>query len=318
MTLFRDLLVDSYSGDYTQITDVIVRYLKDHTDANVVVQEIDSKKKNVIAMYDKADTVVNCHMDTVKPSGTWHTDPLTLIETEDRYIGLGTTDTKGNIVASLRAFANKKPKHVMLLFTVDEETSGVESGVTHFLQSEYAKGIKKAFVAEPTGGSIVTKHMGYYSFILKIQTKSFHSSESELSNSAILKASRLVEGLIQNGFNVGKIEGGVAGNIIPSSCMMQVSKRSFQPFEDIMNELNKLIPDDIDVKSRANLPAFINTHEDGESVSFWTEAALFQQASISSVVVGGGSITEAHKENEFLYKSELAKMETFYEQLMDN
>jgi acetylornithine deacetylase len=42
-------------------------------------------------------------------------------------------------------------------------------------------------------------------------------------------------------------------------------------------------------------------------VSFGTEAGLFQEIGISTVVCGPGSIEQAHKIDEFIFLSELKK-----------
>ena len=48
-----------------------------------------------------------------------------------------------------------------------------------------------------------------------------------------------------------------------------------------------------------------------EVVSFGTEAGLFQEIGISTVVCGPGSIEQAHKVDEFIELSELKKCLTF-------
>ena len=50
-----------------------------------------------------------------------------------------------------------------------------------------------------------------------------------------------------------------------------------------------------------------------EVVSFGTEAGLFQEIGISTVVCGPGSIEQAHKIDEFIELSEIKKCLTFLE-----
>ena len=50
-----------------------------------------------------------------------------------------------------------------------------------------------------------------------------------------------------------------------------------------------------------------------EVVSFGTEAGLFQELGISTVVCGPGSIEQAHKIDEFIELSEIEKCLTFLE-----
>jgi acetylornithine deacetylase len=51
-------------------------------------------------------------------------------------------------------------------------------------------------------------------------------------------------------------------------------------------------------------------------VAFGTEAGLFAAAGIPSVVIGPGSIDQAHKADEFIAESELAKCGAFVERLL--
>ena len=53
-------------------------------------------------------------------------------------------------------------------------------------------------------------------------------------------------------------------------------------------------------------------------VSFGTEAGLFQEIGISSVVCGPGSIEQAHKIDEFIKLDELKKCLTFLEGVKNN
>ena len=52
-------------------------------------------------------------------------------------------------------------------------------------------------------------------------------------------------------------------------------------------------------------------------VSFGTEAGLFQEIGISTVVCGPGSIDQAHKPNEFIEMEQIDACEAFLDRLMD-
>ena len=53
-----------------------------------------------------------------------------------------------------------------------------------------------------------------------------------------------------------------------------------------------------------------------EAVSYGTEAGLFQEAGIPSVICGPGDIREAHKPNEYIEISQVAACETFIRKLI--
>jgi len=46
---------------------------------------------------------------------------------------------------------------------------------------------------------------------------------------------------------------------------------------------------------------------DFHEVAFWTEASLFQEAGINTIVFGAGSIKQAHSEDEYVEKWQLEK-----------
>ena len=52
-------------------------------------------------------------------------------------------------------------------------------------------------------------------------------------------------------------------------------------------------------------------------VSYATEGGLFQQAGMSAVVCGPGSIDQAHQANEYIALSQVALCESFMARLAD-
>ena len=55
-----------------------------------------------------------------------------------------------------------------------------------------------------------------------------------------------------------------------------------------------------------------------EAVSYATEAGLFQQIGIPSIICGPGSIEQAHKPDEYVEISQLKKCENFMRRLADH
>ena len=56
----------------------------------------------------------------------------------------------------------------------------------------------------------------------------------------------------------------------------------------------------------AALSAAISGHAPLQAVSYGTEAGLFQQAGVASVICGPGDIGRAHKPEEYLTEAELS------------
>jgi acetylornithine deacetylase len=308
MKLLHDLIkINTYEGNYTEMIQYLVEYLKSETDGNIHIQNISENKANVIAVFGNPDFLLNAHMDTVKPSNAWTFDPLRMTVRDDKVYGLGACDTKGNIYMVLKALKEANPQNVMVLFTVDEE-SGIKTGVKYFLESDFKKNIKRAVVFEPTELKYVSRHKGYYSFTLENVSDSAHSSMH--STGAIVKASRSIIRLDELGFNVGMIEGGTAGNVISQRCTYRASIRTYEKLKDIVDKIKQNCIE-TKIENRFNGPPLINKEPlfDGDfhEVDFWTEASLFQEAGINSIVFGAGSIKQAHSEDEYVEEWQLEK-----------
>lgn len=328
MKLLKDLLVDSSHGNYAEIISVITKFLK-KTEAEVILQKVACNKYNIIAIFGSPKLLINCHMDTV--TGNWQ-DAHKLKKKNGKAYGLGTCDTKGNIYAVLMAVKKVKPKNLMLLFSVDEEMDS-SAGVKLFLKSMYCKGIKNAVICEPTCLKLITKHNGFYSFCIETNAVAGHSSKK--GENAIIKMAKILNAL-QNAFkddlfNAGTISGGTMTNIIADKCSASFSVRTFKQFNTVL----KLVKDKI-VKDKANINSFYSgipfsnnspfiKVEDGfenvfenafNIVTFWTEAALFQQSGINSVVFGAGDIQQAHSPGEYVKILQLKKAQSVFEMLI--
>jgi acetylornithine deacetylase len=143
--------------------------------------------------------------------------------------------------------------------------------------------------------------------------------------------------------HIGMINGGTAQNIVPKNCSfgwetrllpdadeefvprrMEALKKKLEPAmkavskeAGILTERKNAVPGlAADKESRAEQLALQCTHSNStHTVSYCTEAGLFQQAGIPAVVCGPGSIEQAHKPDEFIAVSELRKCEVFLKRL---
>jgi acetylornithine deacetylase len=145
--------------------------------------------------------------------------------------------------------------------------------------------------------------------------------------------------------HTGLIHGGTALNIVPRDCCFDFEFRHL-PFDDpdtLLAELRRfaatLLPDMhavdratyIEIDALSVLPGFdthggsevaelgracSGTHEFGK-VSFGSEAALFHNADISTIICGPGHIDQAHQPNEWVTLEQLALCEAFMRRLAD-
>jgi acetylornithine deacetylase len=145
--------------------------------------------------------------------------------------------------------------------------------------------------------------------------------------------------------HVGVISGGTANNIVPKTCSFNWETRL------LPNADENYVPDRITALTRKLEPAMKAVSPDAgihfaqanaipglaaekdspaeqlalqcshtnstHTVSYGTEAGLFQQAGIPAVVCGPGSIEQAHKPDEFIAISELRACEVFLRRLAE-
>jgi acetylornithine deacetylase len=147
-------------------------------------------------------------------------------------------------------------------------------------------------------------------------------------------------------FNVGMLKGGTAGNIIPNHCEFALELRVLpgQTTDPIMDRIkafaaNKLLPG-----MKAVFPAAdIHFHKHGEipplspwpdspaealirlltglneagAVPYGTEAGLFQEGGMPTVIFGPGDIAQAHQADEFIDIAQVEACEVFMRKLFD-
>ncbi len=145
---------------------------------------------------------------------------------------------------------------------------------------------------------------------------------------------------------VGTIEGGTAANIVPKSCRFQWQIRSLPSAdpETVSDRLGRYGAETVLPRMQRNgLPAAINTTHLGSvpafvakpgseavglarsltganatsTVSYGTEAGLFEQAGCPTVICGPGDIAQAHAADEFVAEAQLEACMAFLAKLAD-
>lgn len=146
--------------------------------------------------------------------------------------------------------------------------------------------------------------------------------------------------------HTGVVSGGTALNIVPEACEFEFEIRNLpeQEPEALCHELRefaeqRLLPDMHAVDSRSGIdwdpmPSYpaLACDEDSDivrlvkrlsrsnvvgTVSFGTEAGLFQETGIPAVICGPGSIEQAHKPNEYISVAQVDECERFVSRLLD-
>jgi len=310
---------------------------------------------SLLAVRGETSRVFNVHLDTVPSSPAWTADPLRLRVENDKAIGLGACDIKGAAACLLTAAENTQGP-VAFLFTTDEEANDARC-IAAFLSRNKEFGFKEAIVAEPTKAQAVLAHRGIVSTRMLFKGQAGHASDiNALELSAVHQAMRwgvksleYVEslkhlrfgGLTGLRFNIGRIEGGIKANMIAPSAEVKFGFRPLpsQSFEELHAVFRSLASSTALVEYEdtffgAPLPAGDVANAEnrrleardladslglqiGNAVDFWTEAALFSEAGLTSLVYGPGDIAQAHTADEWVALDQLATVLSKYQEIME-
>lgn len=199
--LILDLLkIESYSGNEERIANFIISKLKGF---KITRQFVTKNRFNIITKKGSSGLWLLAHMDTVN---SWVEPRIK----GDKIYGRGAVNNKGNITTAMEI--GKHLENINLCFTVGEEHD--------FVGAKAAQKIIKndlVVVMEPTNFEIYSKQRGMIGFEILTKGKQEHSAYTNGKNNAIQKITSILTDLEKRkwtAFNVGKIEGGIAANIV--------------------------------------------------------------------------------------------------------
>ena len=307
---------------------------------------------SLLARRGQGARVFNVHMDTVPSSPGWSADPHLLRIDGERAIGLGACDIKG-AAACLLAAAEFSEGPVAMLFSSDEEANDARC-IAAFLATD--RGYREAIVAEPTQAQAVLAHRGISSARIAFKGTAGHASAPDaLEQSAVHQALRWgasalehvqaqaharFGGLTGLRFNIGRIEGGIKGNVVAPSCEARFNFRPLPSMDsDALHEAFRgfarsesleayeetfrgpsLPAGDIAQAEERRLAARDLADElgvpIGNAVDFWTEASLFSAAGYTALVYGPGDIAQAHAADEWVSLAQLDEVAATYLRIM--
>ncbi len=314
-------------GDERRLGELCLAELRRHAPDDSGLESV-GDHAFVWARYGEPTLGVNVHLDTVPVNAGWTRDPFTLREEGDRLYGLGTADTKGAIAAVLTALAEERPADTLILFSGDEELGG--SCVRAF--APRIGKLQRIIVCEPTSCRAGTRHRGIVTLEAHLRGEGGHSSRADIQPAPVAELARVAvawhgwgvarrddgpEGFRGMCFNVAKLDGGVAFNVIPDAAMLTVSFRP-PPGADapaLVAELTELatrtVPG-VDIHIRLLNASFATRDLAGfrpllgvaadapVDLGFWTEAAIWSAAGVDAVVFGPGDIARAHAPDEWV------------------
>ncbi|MBA3393240.1 MAG: M20/M25/M40 family metallo-hydrolase [Deltaproteobacteria bacterium] len=287
----------------------------------------------VLARWGTPRRIINAHIDTVPANAGWSRDPWQPHIADGRLYGLGASDTKGAIAATLVALDTAKPRDFGVLFSGDEEAG---SGVMQaFLASPHAAPIREVIVCEPTARAAGIAHRGVLAQHATSLGPGGHSSKADHLPKPIAKLARLAAvlddaalrrlhegpaGMTGTCLNLAGLTGGVAFNVIPARGQLEWSLRPYPGFDRAswdreVAELARAIDPQITLETTLDHEPFACDAlaelarpfaKRVGALDFWTEAALWAAAGKDAIVIGPGDIAQAHAADEFVELADLA------------
>lgn len=315
--------IPSVTGEEQAVGLFLASYLED-LGFSPSLQEVAEGRFNVVATTEALPRVVlSTHMDTVPPY---------IISTEDetRIFGRGACDAKGIIAAQIIAAEQLRREginEIGLLFTVDEELGSLGARVAN--AHEIAPACEYLINGEPTDNKLATATKGSLRLSLTAEGRASHSAYPEEGESAIEKLMDVLQDVRRHEWpidrvlgdttcNIGVIAGGTRPNVIPANANAVLQFRLVTNADELKASLEKLIASRVEIEYLSeNDPVYLTTVDSLEQcvVRFTTDIPyLFHWG--KPLLIGPGSILQAHTDHEFVEKEELTKSVDLYVRLV--
>ena len=322
--LTRQLIdIPSVTGDELGIG----QFLQIHLESlgyRVEMQEVSTDRFNVFATTGGAPRVMlSTHMDTVPPY-------IESTEDEENIYGRGACDAKGIIATQINAAERLRAEGVQrigLLFTVDEEQGSAGAQVAN-LNSPAA--VSEYLInGEPTDNKLASATKGSLRLNLRTAGCAGHSAYPEHGDSAIEKLLDVLDSIRKCSWpsdellgettcNVGVIRGGTRANVIPEEAFAGLQLRLVTEVAPVRKILEEAIAGRAEAEYLSqHEPVRLETIEGFEQcvVRFTTDIPYLSNWG-KPLLLGPGSILNAHTAHEFVAKQELAQAVELYVRLV--
>jgi succinyl-diaminopimelate desuccinylase len=324
--------VESVSGDENVITDLVEAALRGA--GHLIVDRVGNVVRARTELGRSSRVILAGHLDTVPLHDNF---PSTMSPDGDIMFGCGTSDMKSGCAIALHlAVSVPEPIFdVTYLFYDCEEIEADRNGlnrisISHpdWLAADFA------ILLEPTHGLVEAGCQGTMRGIVRTEGRRAHAARSWHGVNAIHRAGEVLRRLeeyqprrvaidgceYREGLNAVSIRGGVAGNVIPDSCEIEVNYR-FAPdrsvpeamahlrdvFDGFPVEVTDYAPGALPGLTAAPAEHFIETVGTQPVGKLgWTDVARFSMLGIPALNFGPGDPNFAHKRDE---QVEIAKIQ---------
>lgn len=345
-----------------------------------VVESVREDARNLHAVLGPAEApggiLFAAHSDVVDVEGQpWTRDPFALAVQDGRAYGRGSTDMKGFLAAVLAAlddgrFAERLRRPVHIAVSSDEELGCRGVGPLLDALAELPVRPAWALVGEPTELRVVDRHKGKAAARVQLHGRAAHSSVPADGVNAVAHAGLLITRLLEladelragpldrafrapfSTVGIGPVRGGVAVNIVPDHCTLDVELRTVPAVDPpaLMDRVRGIAAlteaamqaehDGCSVtveplssypglapaadggveRAVAALAAALDGSGGGErgAADFGTEAGLYARAlGIPVLVCGPGSMRDAHRADESVALDQLTAAESMVARLCE-
>lgn len=321
--LTRQLIdIPSVTGDESVAAQFLSNFLGD-LGYLVQLQEVEKDRFNLIATTTASPEIVfSTHIDTVPPF-------IHSSEDSEYIYGRGSCDAKGIIAAQVFAAEKLRSEDVNgigLLFTIDEElaSKGAQLANNHPLARE----CRFLINGEPTDNKLAIGSKGSMRFLLSTEGRAAHSAYPEVGESAVEKLLDILadirnldwpkdEFFGETTCNIGIVQGGTRPNVIPAEASAELQVRLAIGNEEAKDIINKT------VAGRAHVE-FASIHNPMKMfyvrgfeecvVRFATDIPYLSKWG-QALLLGPGSILDAHTDHERISKRELERAVDLYVQI---
>ncbi|MEU4688664.1 succinyl-diaminopimelate desuccinylase [Actinoplanes sp. NPDC023714] len=323
--------IPSVSGEEKELADAVEAALRAYPhlevlrDGDAVVARTDFGRDTRV--------VLAGHLDTVPIA-----DNLPITIKGDFLYGRGTTDMKGGVAVFLQLAALlTNPRYdVTYVFYDHEEVAAKLNGLGRLVRNhpDWLAG-DFAILGEPSDGTVEGGCQGTMRVKITVPGVAAHAARSWRGSNAIHSAGAVldvlrayeprrpvVDGLqYREGLNAVKIEGGIAGNVIPDLCTVFVNYR-FAPDRDTDQaeaHLREVFAGfELEVADRAAgarpgldraaAKEFVDlVGREPQAKLGWTDVARFASLGIPAINFGPGDPLLAHTDNEHVPAAEIRK-----------
>jgi len=329
-------LVDqpSVSGEERVLADGVARAL-----AAVPGLRIDRDGDAVVArtaLGRRRRVLLAGHLDTVPLAAN-----LPSRVEDGRLYGCGSTDMKSGVAVLLRLAATlRQPAYDLTYVCYDNEEVEAERNGLGRLARDHRKWLDADFAVllEPTSGQVEAGCQGTLRAVVTLRGRRAHTARAWLGANAIHAAAPVLGQLAdyrprevdldgcryREGLSAVRVEGGVAGNVVPDACTVTVNFR-FAPDRDEQAAFDHVreVFQGYDVTLADSAPGARPGLDAPEAAEFlhavggvpvakygWTDVARFAALGVPALNFGPGDPNLAHTREEYVELAQLERCES--------